>query len=91
MTSVEDSPQSEPDTDDPKAKVPRFFSQLKKAHKGRIIPELKEEDLEESFVRGAGYSVSVSYVLLMRIILGIRQRSRWPVREQDGEQRTAAT
>ncbi|KAH9890657.1 RF-1 domain-containing protein [Cubamyces lactineus] len=54
QTNAEDSPQPEPDTDDPKAKVPRFFSQLKKAHKGRIIPELKEEDLEESFVRGSG-------------------------------------
>lgn len=90
MSSAEDAPQPEHDMDDSKAKVPRFFSQLKKAHKGRIIPELKEEDLEESFVRGAGCSVSVSYVLLMRIILGNRQRPRWAVREQDGEQRTAA-
>jgi len=30
------------------------FSELKKAHKQRVIPELKEEDLEESFVRGSG-------------------------------------
>ncbi|KAI0317867.1 RF-1 domain-containing protein [Amylostereum chailletii] len=34
--------------------VPRFYSQLKKAHKDRQVPELKEEDLEESFVRGSG-------------------------------------
>ncbi|KAI0695434.1 RF-1 domain-containing protein [Cerioporus squamosus] len=34
--------------------VPRFYSQLKKAHKERVVPELKEEDLEESFVRGSG-------------------------------------
>ncbi|KZT11647.1 RF-1-domain-containing protein [Laetiporus sulphureus 93-53] len=34
--------------------IPRFYSQLKKAHKQRVVPELKEEDLEESFVRGSG-------------------------------------
>lgn len=34
--------------------VPRYYSQLKKAHKVRQIPELREEDLEESFVRGSG-------------------------------------
>ena len=37
------------------AQIPRFYSQLKKAHKQRVIPELKEEDLEESFVRGMTY------------------------------------
>ncbi|KAI0329834.1 hypothetical protein GY45DRAFT_1252005 [Cubamyces sp. BRFM 1775] len=52
ITSAEEPPQA--DTDDPKAKVPRYFSQLKKAHKGRVVPELKEEDLEETFVRGSG-------------------------------------
>ncbi|KAI6005484.1 RF-1 domain-containing protein [Pisolithus albus] len=31
---------------------PRNYSALKKAHKQRKIPELREEDLEESFVRG---------------------------------------
>ncbi|KAI0050049.1 hypothetical protein FA95DRAFT_1537130 [Auriscalpium vulgare] len=36
------------------AAVPRFYSQLKKAHKQREIPQLREEDLEESFVRGSG-------------------------------------
>ncbi|EIN07810.1 hypothetical protein PUNSTDRAFT_88482, partial [Punctularia strigosozonata HHB-11173 SS5] len=30
------------------------YSQLKKAHKNRVTPELREEDLEESFVRGHG-------------------------------------
>ncbi|RPD73477.1 hypothetical protein L226DRAFT_510257 [Lentinus tigrinus ALCF2SS1-7] len=43
----EQSPESGPS-------VPRFYSQLKKAHKDRVVPELKEEDLEESFVRGSG-------------------------------------
>ena len=28
------------------------YSALKRVHKTRIIPELREEDLEESFVRG---------------------------------------
>ena len=32
--------------------VPRYYSQLKKAHKNRQVPEVREEDLEESFVRG---------------------------------------
>ncbi|KAL6307917.1 RF-1 domain-containing protein [Sparassis latifolia] len=35
-------------------RVPRYYSQLKKASKQRVVPELKEEDLEESFVRGSG-------------------------------------
>ncbi|KAF5386784.1 hypothetical protein D9615_001874 [Tricholomella constricta] len=34
--------------------LPMNFSRLKKAHKQRVLPELKEEDLEESFVRGSG-------------------------------------
>ncbi|KAJ7285688.1 RF-1 domain-containing protein [Mycena rebaudengoi] len=32
---------------------PAFYSALKKAHKQRAVPELREEDLEEAFVRGA--------------------------------------
>ncbi|KAI0806952.1 RF-1 domain-containing protein [Fomes fomentarius] len=36
------------------SKIPRFYSQLKKAHQQRVLPELKEEDIEESFVRGSG-------------------------------------
>ena len=28
------------------------YSQLKRAHANRVIPELKESDLEESFIRG---------------------------------------
>ncbi|KAJ3551722.1 hypothetical protein NM688_g4543 [Phlebia brevispora] len=34
--------------------VPRYYSQLKKAHKERKVPELREEDIAESFVRGSG-------------------------------------
>ncbi|KAG6896939.1 hypothetical protein C0992_005145 [Termitomyces sp. T32_za158] len=30
------------------------FSQLKKARRDRVVPELKEEDLDETFVRGSG-------------------------------------
>ncbi|KAH6919005.1 RF-1 domain-containing protein [Coprinopsis sp. MPI-PUGE-AT-0042] len=40
------------------------FNALKRAHTQRIVPELKEEDLEESFVRGSGpvrLSLLVSY------------------------------
>ncbi|KAG6885989.1 hypothetical protein C0993_006105 [Termitomyces sp. T159_Od127] len=34
------------------------FSQLKKARKERVVPELKEEDLEENFVRGTSFGNS---------------------------------
>ena len=34
--------------------VPRYYSQLKKAHKERKVPELREQDIEERFVRGSG-------------------------------------
>ncbi|KAI6036073.1 RF-1 domain-containing protein [Pisolithus microcarpus] len=38
----------------PDPSPPRNYSALKKAHKQRKVPELREEDLEESFVRGSG-------------------------------------
>ena len=31
-----------------------YFSQLKRAVNDRKVPELREEDLEEAFVRGSG-------------------------------------
>lgn len=42
----------------PKAgsELPVFFSALKRAHKERVVPELREEDLEEQFVRGAFFA-----------------------------------
>ncbi|KAI0637393.1 RF-1 domain-containing protein [Trametes polyzona] len=54
---VNPSESSQPDGSDgssPKPAVPRYYSQLKKAHKERVVPELREDDLEESFVRGSG-------------------------------------
>ena len=63
---------------------PRYYSALKKAHKDRPIPELREEDLEEAFVRGmtiywilrpllifnvfAGSGPVCSYTIVFRII-----------------------
>ncbi|TFY58580.1 hypothetical protein EVJ58_g6332 [Rhodofomes roseus] len=41
-------------TNEAAPQIPRYYSQLKKAAKKRVVPELKEEDLEESFVRGSG-------------------------------------
>ena len=32
--------------------APRFYSQMKRAHKERVMPVLNEDDIEESFVRG---------------------------------------
>ena len=87
MTSSEQTPTV--GANEPTPNVPRFYSQLKKAHKERVVPELKEEDLEESFVRGAGLSMSVPYSLLIEVIIGNRKRSRRPVREQNGEQCSA--
>ena len=40
------------DTSSAPQNPPRYYSALKKAHKDRVIPELREEDLEEAFVRG---------------------------------------
>lgn len=37
------------------SEVPRYYSQLKKAHKQRVVPELKDDDIEEAFVRGMGH------------------------------------
>jgi len=42
------------EVDSSKPAAPRHYSQLKKAHQNRVPPELKEEDLDESFVRGSG-------------------------------------
>ncbi|KAI0781346.1 RF-1 domain-containing protein [Trametes elegans] len=50
QVNAEEAPQPGPS----QSKVPRFYSQLKKAHQQRVVPELKEDDLEESFVRGSG-------------------------------------
>ncbi|TBU46984.1 RF-1 domain-containing protein [Dichomitus squalens] len=52
MTSLDQS--SSAASTESRPSVPRYYSQLKKAHKERVLPELKEEDLEESFVRGSG-------------------------------------
>jgi hypothetical protein len=42
---------------------PIFYSQMKKLAKERVLPELKEEDLEEVFVRGKYlcYLPNISY------------------------------
>lgn len=53
------------------------YSQLKKAHRHRVIPELKEDDLEESFVRGSGpggqsINKTENNVQLLHIPTGIR-------------------
>ncbi|KAI0274389.1 RF-1 domain-containing protein [Russula aff. rugulosa BPL654] len=42
------------DSDVQSVAIPRFYSQMKKAHKERHVPTLNENDLEESFVRGGG-------------------------------------
>lgn len=62
MTSSGDPSHAGSDSQKAGVPVPRYYSQLKKAHKDRVLPELKGDDLEESFVRGARYSASVSYI-----------------------------
>lgn len=54
MISSDDTNTPSTDTPSPNPNIPRYFSQLKKAHKQRQVPELREDDLEESFVRGSG-------------------------------------
>lgn len=53
MISSDDTNTPSTDTPSPNPNIPRYFSQLKKAHKQRQVPELREDDLEESFVRGS--------------------------------------
>ncbi|CDO69381.1 hypothetical protein BN946_scf184575.g6 [Trametes cinnabarina] len=57
----EEPSQADPSDSESEHKIPRYYSQLKKAHKARVIPELREEDLEESFVRGAGCHLDALY------------------------------
>ncbi|KAH7107366.1 RF-1 domain-containing protein [Auriculariales sp. MPI-PUGE-AT-0066] len=54
--SKSDEPEPEPELSQPNGAsgVPRNLSQLKKAALTRVIPELREEDLREAFVRGGG-------------------------------------
>ncbi|KAF8267844.1 RF-1 domain-containing protein [Lactarius quietus] len=40
--------------DAPFSVAPRFFSQMKRAHKERVMPVINEDDIEETFVRGSG-------------------------------------
>ena len=92
MTSPEPAPELAPEpitTQTPPA-VPRYYSQLKKAHKERVVPELKEEDLEETFVRGARTFVLVPYLSLMHTLVGHRKWPRRSIREQDGKQCAAS-
>lgn len=46
------------------------FSALKRAHKARVVPDLREADIEESFVRGTYYPVcgSMSLPLLLHML-----------------------
>lgn len=45
---------SQPSQSNPSLAKRMNFSALKVAHKQRAIPEVREEDIEESFVRGSG-------------------------------------
>ncbi|KAG5647133.1 hypothetical protein DXG03_001088 [Asterophora parasitica] len=51
--------------------LPMNFSQLKKAHRSRVLPELREEDLEESFVRGTSLLSNTMHPVLIRGSIGI--------------------
>ena len=46
------------------------FSKLKKAHRDRVMPELKEEDLEESFVRGMSFCSSSASIYIFLSLPG---------------------
>lgn len=49
---------------------PQSLSALRKAHKERVVPELREEDLEESFVRGL-FSLPFRLPSRVRDLLGL--------------------
>ena len=66
VTSPEPAP--EPIATQTPPAVPRYYSQLKKAHKERVVPELKEEDLEEKFVRGTFYHPEWKSALVADVI-----------------------
>lgn len=51
----------------PPSRTSIHFSALKRAHKQRVIPELREEDLEESFVRGMSPHLSCCLLLTRSI------------------------
>lgn len=57
----DDSQSASTSTTLPSSSVPRYYSQLKKAAKERQIPEIREDDIEESFIRGT-VSLNPHYV-----------------------------
>ena len=57
-----------PDTSSAPRTPPRYYSALKKAHKDRVIPELREEDLVESFVRGMAFNLLYFTIFLNSVL-----------------------
>jgi len=54
LPSENNTMSSQPPQSNPSPTKRMNFSALKVAHKQRTIPEVREEDIEESFVRGSG-------------------------------------
>lgn len=60
---VDVAPHNTPSTSSSSPHLSMNFSKLKKAYREHVVPELKEEDLEESFVRGKIFRMLMTFVV----------------------------
>jgi hypothetical protein len=85
--SLQSSPTDHNSNSDPLSSISvtqdhkKYYSKLKKLSDRRVIPTLNENDLEERFVRGGGYSTRCRFDADNLD----REWARGPVSKQDGK------